>query len=613
MRSLRIFNIVAGLAAACLILAGPARAILLDALDPAKEWRVEKIKIFGNVRIPADTLLDEMLTKERPWYRPWAESPVFDSVTFENDLERLRRFYEARGYYGTQVSYDLDADEGRALVTARIRIVEGAPVVISGIDVRVSGAAGKSKRPSLPETLPVKRGTIFDEEKYQAAEDALRKLFLRNAYAHVEIQRRAELDLIERKVRIEYTIEPGPLCVFGPTEVTGTDKVDPELVRREITYAEGEAFSPEKIAETRAKILGLGLFASVRIGPTNIAGKPSVVPMIIEVREKLHREVKVSVGYSTEDEFLGQLEWRNLNWFGGGRRLSLRAKYSGITSGGAVELVQPHFLLPQMKGTLAFKHDQETEDTYLRNATGFTPRLDVSLTHALTAFLGFRVEFNKLNDINAATVQALGSVRREGIVSGPSAGLVWDTSDDPFAPKRGEVLSFTIQQAGDIWGGPFRFYKMTGEAKKYITLGWETVFASRLKIGLGDAIGADNRFPLFERFFAGGANSVRGYARRRLGPLSSANDPLGGLSLIEGSLELRRPIWRELSGALFVDFGQVSLRSFDVPIDDLQFSPGFGLSYTTPIGPLRLDVGFPIKPPHSDRPWQIHFSIGASF
>jgi outer membrane protein insertion porin family len=597
----------------CLAIAHPVRATSVDGLDSAKEWRVEKIDISGNHRFSTETLRAEMLTKERPWYRPWAERPVFDPVTFENDLERLRRFYEARGYYGTQVSYDLDADESRGLVTARLSIAEGAPVVISGIDVNVSGSADRSKMPSLPETLPVKRGAIFDEEKYRAAEDALRKEFLRHAYAHVAIQRRAELDLVEHQVRIEYTVEPGPPCVFGPTEVSGTDKVDPELVSREITYSEGEAFSPKKIAETRAKILGLGLFASVRIEPRNIAGRPSVVPMIIEVREKLYREVKVAVGYSTEDEFLGQLEWRHLNWLGGGRRLSLRAKYSGITSGGAVELVQPHFLLPQMKGTLAFKHDQETTDTYLRNATGFTPRLDVTISDALTAFVGFRVEFNKLNDINAATVEALGSVRREGIVSGPSAGLVWDTSDDPFAPQRGDVLSFTIQQAGDIWGGPYRFYKMTGEAKKYIPLGWETVFASRLKIGLGDAIGADNRYPLFERFFAGGATSVRGYQRWRLGPLSSANDPLGGLSLIEGSLELRRPIWRELSGALFVDFGQVSLRSFDVPIDDLQFSSGFALSYTTPIGPLRLDVGFPFKPPHGDRPWQIYFSIGAVF
>ena len=110
-----------------------------------------------------------------------------------------------------------------------------------------------------------------------------------------------------------------------------------------------------------------------------------------------------------------------------------------------------------------------------------------------------------------------------------------------------------------------------------------------------------------------GEKSVRGYVRRHLGPLSSTGDPLGGLSLVEGSLELRRPIWKELSGAVFVDFGQVSKRAFDLPFGDLQFSRGFGVNYTTAVGPLSLYVGFPVHPPHGDRPWQINFSIGTFF
>jgi outer membrane translocation and assembly module TamA len=135
----------------------------------------------------------------------------------------------------------------------------------------------------------------------------------------------------------------------------------------------------------------------------------------------------------------------------------------------------------------------------------------------------------------------------------------------------------------------------------------------RLKLGFADPFDGSTEVPLFERFFAGGANSVRGYGRHRLGPLSSADDPVGGRSLIEGSLELRHPLFANLGGALFLDFGQVSLDSFDVPIDDLRYALGFGVSYTTPIGPLRLDLGFPLRPPHGDQPWQVHFSIGQFF
>ncbi len=302
-----------------------------------------------------------------------------------------------------------------------------------------------------------------------------------------------------------------------------------------------------------------------------------------------------------------------MNWLGGGRRLSVLAKYSSINIAGVVNFVQPHFLSPRTQGVVDFRYDQEKEQTYLRNVARLLPRLDQHFSSQLTGFIGFRFEYDKLNEIATATAQELGGVRRHGFLSGPTAGLVWNTSDDPFNPKKGEVISLLLDQAGAIWGGDYSFYKITAEAKKYIDIGWQTVFASRLKLGFADAIGSDQNLPIFERFYSGGEKSVRGYGRRRLGPLSASHDPLGGLSLLEGSVELRRPIWKELGGAVFVDFGQVSKRSYDLPMGNLQFSAGFGLSYTTPVGPLRLDVGFPFKAPPGDRPWQIHFSIGASF
>jgi outer membrane translocation and assembly module TamA len=192
-------------------------------------------------------------------------------------------------------------------------------------------------------------------------------------------------------------------------------------------------------------------------------------------------------------------------------------------------------------------------------------------------------------------------------------GLIWNTSDGPLNPTKGEVLSVTFDQAGKIWGGQFRFYKMTGEARKYLQVGWETILTGRLKVGFAEPFGSEENLPIFERFYSGGEKSVRGYARRKLGPLDANGDPIGGLSLIEGSLELRRPIWGPLGGALFVDFGQVSTRSFDLPVNDLKFGSGFGVNYQTPVGPLSLYVGFPWRPPRGESTWQVYFSVGAFF
>jgi outer membrane protein assembly factor BamA len=335
--------------------------------------------------------------------------------------------------------------------------------------------------------------------------------------------------------------------------------------------------------------------------------------MEVQVREKEAREINLGIGYGTEEQFRARLEWRHNNWLGDGRRLSITGKYSFIEVAGEVNFIQPHFLSPRNRAIVNFRQYREDEDTFLLNATRFNPRIERAFSKYLTGFVAYRLEYDRLDRVAAATIRALGGIEDRGLLSGPSVGLIYDTSNDPFNPTRGEVVTFSLDQAGKIWGGRFNFIKGTLEGKKYLSLGWETVLASRLKIGLADPLGSARNFPLFERFFSGGDKSVRGFARRRLGPLSPSDDPLGGLSLIEGSFELRRPIWGSLGGDIFLDFGQVSTRSFDVPIDRLRFASGFGFSYQTPVGPLRLDIGFPSRPPPGDRPWQIHFSVGAFF
>ena len=598
----------------CLLVAGwiffarPVLGIQLEELDAARQWRVEKIEISGNTKFSDSEILRELLTKVRPWYLFWEAESSFDPITFREDLERIRRFYEARGYYQTRVTYDLTADPQSGQVEVKIEVFEGPPVIVSEVHVEVSDGSSLS-----PPQLPLKQGEIFVEESYRKGEETLRNFFLERGYAHVTTERRAEVNLDQNQVIVWYQADPGPLTVFGATTVVGTDNVDPEIVLRELSYQPGEIFSPAKIAESQAKILALDLFGLVRIVPKEVPGKPSSVPMEIQVSEKEAREIRVGIGYGTEDEFRAQLRWQHNNWLGNGRRLSVEARYSSITTTGAITLVQPHFFSPRTRAIVSLRQDREDEDTYLLNASRFSPRLEHGFTPQLVGFIGYRLEYDRLDRIGEAAIEALGSVRERGMLSGPTLGLVWNTSDGPLNPTKGEVATFTFGQAGKIWGGQYSFYKVTAEAKKYLLLGWETILAGRLKIGFAEPLGPEENLPIFERLYAGGEKSVRGYARRKLGPLDARGNPIGGLSLIEGSVELRRPIWGSLGGALFIDFGQVSLRSFDLPVNDLKFGSGFGLNYQTPVGPLALYLGFPWRPPRGEASWQIYFSVGAYF
>jgi outer membrane protein insertion porin family len=590
-----------------IVFAIPGFAIQVDELDVGREWRVREIEISGNAKFSANELLGEMLTKVRPSYLFWQADPIFDPVTFREDLERLRRFYEARGYYSVRVTHNLTVDSENSRVEVKIDIFEGPPVIIGQVDVHFVGDS------LPPPALPIKQGDIFVEEVYQKGEEVLRQFLLDRGYAHVVTERQAEVNLDQNRASVNYHADSGPLSFFGETTVQGTNEVEPHVILRELSYKPGETFSAAKIAESQQKILALDLFSLVRIAPKEVSGKPTIVPMEVQVAEKEPREIRVGVGYGTEDEFRVQLQWLHNNWLGDGRRLSILGRYSSIAITGAITLIQPHFLSPQTRGILGFRQDREDESTYLLNASRLNPRLEHVFNPRLKGFIGYRAEYSFLSRISSATIEALGPVRERGLLSGPNMGLIWNTSDGPLNPTKGEVISLTFDQAGKIWGGQFRFYKVTGEARKYLLLGWETILAGRLKIGFAEPLGSEENLPIFERFYSGGEKSVRGYARRKLGPLNANGDPIGGLSLIEGSLELRRPIWGPLGGALFVDFGQVSTRSFDPPVNNLKFGSGFGANYQTPVGPLSLYVGFPWRPARGESTWQIYFSVGAFF
>lgn len=590
----------------------PALALTLEELDSRVTWHVRTLSISGNQHFSTSELRAEVLTKTRPWYTLWRPLPEFDPGTFAKDVQRLQRFYQAGGYYHAQITYDLEVEADT--VTPRITISEGPPVSVAQISLELTDLPElQSSMSMLRSTLPLQPGDIFREERYQQAEAQIKEYFLQLHRGRVTVSRSAQVDVDKQTANVSYTITAGPLTVFGPTTVEGTTAVDPSLVTRELTYQPGMPFSAHVIEQSRKKILALNLFSAVRFLQVESPLDPTVVPMRVQVEEKPAREWKLGVGYGTEDELRGQVHWQHNNWFGDGRQLNLQVKASSLTRLIELSFVQPYVFGSRNRFSLIFRPQQVDEPSYLLNLTRLQFRLDREFSETLSGFLAYRVEYDKLSNVKPTTIRELRDFVRKGVLSGLGLGLLLNTSDDRFDPTRGSIVSLSAEQIGGILGGDFDFYKLQGEVKHYHLLMKQTVLATRLRLGFANPVAGGKEVPLFERFFSGGAASVRGYGRYRLGPLSAADDPIGGRSLIEGSLELRRPLFENLSGALFLDFGQVARRSFVVPIDNLRFAAGFGISYKTAVGPLRLDLGFPFDPPHGDQPWQVHFSIGQFF
>jgi outer membrane protein assembly complex protein YaeT len=589
-----------------------AKAMTINALDPSETYHVEAIKFTGNQHFSESDLASAMTTKPRPFYALWEKRPEFNPETFTGDLDQLRLFYQSHGYYDAHVAYSLEIHGN--LVTTHIAIDEGLPVKVDkvSIDLAAAGPPPRALEPGF--ALPLKRGQIFSQPDYQAGQQSLVTVYRQNGYPHPDVERHAVVQTGPRLAQAWYHIEPNARAIFGRTTVAGLHKVGRRIVLRELDYRAGQRFDVRKIEKSRTAILNLNLFSAVEF---NVGGDPRtsrVVPITITVQEKSQHSLNLALGYNTETLLNAQIAWNSYDLFGDGRQLLVTGTYSEITTALEAKLIQPHFFSRDSKLILDAALAQESYQTYMLNASRFDPHVDYIFSPSLTGSLGYRLEYLKFNHVNPTTIQAIGGFRRDGILSGPDANLIFNDTTDLLNPQSGQILSVSSNLSDHALGADYRYWRTSAEARKYQRLGGKTILAMRLKAGLEDTLDGDiDGVPLSERFYSGGEGSVRGYGLRRIGPLSLNNDPLGGLSLIETSIELRRPLVWKLAGAAFFDCGQVSVHSFDIPVDALQCGYGPAVSLATPVGPARVDLGFPTKTPFGDDNYQLYFSIGQFF
>ncbi|MBV8136183.1 MAG: BamA/TamA family outer membrane protein [Deltaproteobacteria bacterium] len=588
-----------------------SRASKVEDLLDNEVYYLRALSFSGNHALSDTELTAQFSVKPRPFYQLWKKRPAFDPDALSSDLKRVRRLYEARGYYKTTVSYELNMVGN--LIALRIQIRENEPVRVQQVTIELDGFVVPADDP-LYKHIPLKIGEVFSEKDYQDGAEAIEIVFRNAAYAHVSVARRAHVSVPRGTVQVFFTVRPGEKAVFGATQLEGEQTVGADVVLRELAYKAGEPFSQRKLDESRDRILALNLFALVNIRPELDTRNPRVAPIRLTVKEKPKHAIAVGGGYNTQSQFIADFEWTDRNWFGDGRQLSLVAQYSNIDSTVAANFRQPSlFNSPRATGLVSVREDIQQVPTYTLFGTRLIPRLEYKFERPITISVGYQLEYDSLSHVDPSVPRALGGIEDSGIVSGPNARLSINTTNDPYNPSSGEVFTIDAMAGGGIFGGNYDFYRVVTEIKDYYLIGWGIILATRAKLGIADSIGSQKNYPLFYRFYAGGEGSVRGYPYLRLGPKSADNVPLGGLTWIEGSVELRHKIWKQLDGAAFLDFGQLSTDAYHIPINNLRFGAGPAISYETPVGPLRLDLGIPFNKPPGGPNWQVYFSIGQYF
>jgi outer membrane translocation and assembly module TamA len=453
----------------------------------------------------------------------------------------------------------------------------------------------------------------------------------------------ADVDLANHVARVAWRVESGPVVHLGPIEVTGLERVQEKIVRRELPFAEGDRYSTKALREGERRVSDAGLFRSVAVQakrpdrdgepptvePPSEGAAPRAVPeakpeevwpVEVSVAERDPRSFRVSVGYGTEDQFRTRVSWLHRNFLGEARRLEVRGEYSAVLAGGSIELHQPHLLDSDWSGLARIRLFQEDEPAYeahrVVSGLGVERRFADHWTfRAGTDFEWGRVDDAKVDDPSDPEGP------REAFLDSVPLGLRRSSVDDEVDPHRGTRLDLTVVPSARALGSDLNSIETSLEGRAYVPID-VTVLAIRLRVATLEPFGGDGRgdVPLFKRLYAGGSASVRGFEYHRLGPRDAEGDPLGGLSLAEGSLELRFPIWpagggwwSHLGGVVFADAGEVSRKPHDWRADDVFYAVGGGIRVATPIGPIRLDVGHVLNPTDFESDVRVHFSVGHTF
>jgi len=572
--------------------------------------RISKVKIKG-AKVVTKQQVEEIIGTEFPSIKFWVKKPPFDEEVLKDDMIRIQRLYANNGYYDAKDAYELKYNKDETRVEIKITIVEGEPVVLTDIDLKIEGDLSDKLKKQINDSVPLIVDKTFSPNGYQQTKGVISEILSNNGYPKSDIEGEALVNRREKWARAKFVVKPGLIYKFGVIKVEGNKDVASHIVAREAEFKEGEIFSLSKINETQANIFQLGLFRSVVIDPVYNDEK-QIADVAIVVKERKQGSVKIGGGFGTEDKLRGQVIWTQRNFFGGGRRLEISGKFSFITQRVEATVIQPFIAgkNSELSGTLNFQRDDVP--SFKGRSFLSTVALSKNFWNYYSVFSSLNLQFSKIEDSATRTPEERS--RENFFLTFINLGFLRDTTDNVLNPTRGTVISTGLESSFTALGSDVNYLKGTIELrgyKKYRNI----VFAKKFTIGVIQPFGSTQTLdiPIFKRFFAGGSTSMRGFPFQELGPLDDNNDPLGGNSLLVGSFEVRYPLYGDFGGVAFLDYGNVYTDEWSFPLQDLRYAPGLGLRYDTIIGPVRFDVGYALNPEPGIRRIQFFISIGQAF
>ena len=633
------------LATVLLLVSATAFAQAPDLFDESHQPFVNKIIISGNQFFSDKDLKKHMTTKESSFFNVFWK-PRLRMDFLRRDIAALEAFYHANGFLEAKVQLaEVRTLEDEAFVDIHVSILENEATRVEQVSFDKRNIV---KEKDLRKDLLLKPGVPYNPSIVSTDIYTIKRSYFEEGYLGVDVTDSVSVEGL--KVRIHYRISPGPTINIRNIRFQGNKLTKDSIVEKELAIKRGETFRLNKVIETQRNLFDTGLFTDADLEPENLDTANRTVDILVRLRERKSAYVEVGFGVGN---ILGSRvfgEWGDRNLLGTGRRVRLKTEYSFSVfrveqdEFGSVDLRvkyyrydgefnQRHlFGTKVLLGLNAFVERDASVEPFVIRTTGISLGGRRHLGRNTDVLMGISHERIRRN-----TGREKKSTSR--IVS---TSIAHDTRDFILDPGTGGYRDLRTEVAGGVLGGDNDFYTITTSNQRYFRIKGGVILALRGRVGFADAYGASSEFgvPFENRYFSGGGNSVRGFEENDLGPttldtLSTGvvvEEVTGGRALLLTNIELRYPLpllsRYRFSGAFFLDGGNVwaSLRSIDlanfrpfadrseITPEDYRYSVGFGIRYNTPVGPIRLDYGIPIKKEEGvDSSGRFHISLGQIF
>jgi outer membrane protein insertion porin family len=527
---------------------------------------------------------------------------------FDDDVERIRQLYDDHGYIQSRVeSTEIVPDLARGKVTLRVRVVEGpqfrtGTIVITGNELLSTEEIRK--------LVKLQEGGVFNRGALRASARAILDRYSELGRARADVDPKTVNDLANLKVDVTIPIVEGVPVYVERINITGNTKSSEKVLRREMRVAEGELFTFQKIVRSRQRLFNLGYFEEVNV-TTEQGGAPDKIVVNVNVKERSTGLFSLGAGYSNVDSLFATIDISQRNLFGRGQEAFVRFRIGAKSRLGLVGFTEPYlFDIPLRAGFDIYDREREYSD-FTEERLGGDLRASYPLAEYLTISSVYRLEEVTISNVSATAGEDLRSQEGTTLNSVIELSLARDSRDSIFEPTSGSRNAIEVAFAG--LGGDTQWYRAVADSAWFFPLPvFDLVWAVRGLAGIVEGWGGQE-VPIYERFFLGGATTLRGQKTRSVAPKDPQGDVIGGTSELLFNTELLIPVFARFRLALFFDAGNAYGFGTSFDPTDLRYSAGVGVRFFSPLGPIRLDIGYNLDKQPGEKSYQINFTVGAPF